>query len=144
MPPSPTSTAWKSGRRHPASTTTRRTCSVPYDSPARGWYLAACAGRYENQALDDAGTAFDAWGCEVVALRDFSPRWQGVVGWNHLAPDEDGYAGEYRLDYQVLELRYRFGPRQSFFCANYQLNNGRTADGQSRDDVIAGCFYYYF
>ncbi len=109
-----------------------------------GWYVAACAGRYENQALDDAGTAFDAWGCEVVALRDFTARWQGVLGWNHLAPDDDGYAEQYRLDYQVFELRYRFGPRQSFFCANYQINNGRSADGQSRDDVVAGCFYYYF
>lgn len=109
-----------------------------------GWYVAACAGRYENQALDDAGTAFDAWGCEVVALREFSARWQGVLGWNHLEPDEDAYGGCYRLDYQVFELRYRFGPQQSFFCANYQINNGRTADGQSRDDVVAGCFYYYF
>jgi predicted porin len=109
-----------------------------------GWYVAACAGRYENQAIDDAGTAFDAWGCEVVALRAFSARWQGVLGWNHLAPDDDGYAGRYRLDYQVLELRYRFGPHQSFFCANYQINNGRSAEDQARDDVVAGCFYYYF
>ncbi len=109
-----------------------------------GWYAAACAGRYENQAIDDAGTAFDAWGCEVVVLRMLDSHWQAVAGWNHLAPDESGYPGAYRLDYQVLELRYRFGAKRSFVCATYQFNNSRLAAGGLRDDVIAACFYLNF
>jgi hypothetical protein len=90
----------------------------------------------ENHETTDKDIYFDGTGWEVYGQYRLYDRWWAVAGWNKLEPDDaEVQAGDFKIDYSVLGLRYSFqGFRQMVF-ANVRLASGSTQDGTSRGDV---------
>ena len=67
-----------------------------------------------------------------------SARYGWLAATNYLEPDSDQtQAGEYRVDYAVLGLRYTFDDFRRMIFANVRLNSDLDADGAPRSDVYA-------
>jgi predicted porin len=80
---------------------------------------------------------FDGWGWEVYSQYQLRDRIWLTGGWNILRPDSDSaLAGDYRVQYGVIGLRYAPDGFQNMVYANYRLDGGRLADGTPLDDTF--------
>jgi hypothetical protein len=79
---------------------------------------------------------FDGWGWEVYGQYQLADRIWFTGGWNYLKPDGDqDQAGEYRVKYGVLGMRYTFDEFRRMVYFNVRLNDGRTQLGESIDNA---------
>jgi len=100
------------------------------------WYAGMIVARLLNHETTDQGIYFDGWGTELYAQYQLKDRWWLAGGYNHLKPDSgQDRAGDYRVSYGVLELRYTFDDFRRMIFANIQLEDSRNADG-TRDGNI--------
>lgn len=100
------------------------------------WYIGTVLARLQNHETTDRNIYFDGTGWEVYAQYNLYKRWWAVGGWNRLEPDSgELQAGDYKVDYGVVGVRYSFeGFRQMIF-ANARLNSSTTQDGLELDNV---------
>ena len=100
------------------------------------WYIGTVLARLQNHETTDRDIYFDGTGWEVYAQYNLYKRWWAVGGWNRLEPDSgELQAGDYKVDYGVVGVRYSFeGFRQMIF-ANARLNSSTTQDGLELDNV---------
>ena len=101
------------------------------------WYLGSVVSRLKNHETTDEGQYFDGWGWEVYGQYQLRDRIWVTGGWNVLRPDsDDTNAGDYRVQYGVIGLRYALDGFQNMVYANYRLDGGRLADGTQLDDTF--------
>ncbi len=101
------------------------------------WYLGSVVSRLLNHETTDQGEYFDGWGWEVYSQYQLRDSIWVTGGWNVLRPDsDDALAGDYRVQYGVIGLRYAPDGFQSMVYANYRLDGGRLADGTPLDDTF--------
>lgn len=94
------------------------------------WYAGLVFSRLENHETTDEGIYFDGWGSEFYGQYQVYDRWWLTGGYNILEPDSNQLlAGEYRVRYAVLGLRYTLDEFRHMLFANVRLNDGRDADG---------------
>ena len=90
------------------------------------WYLASVASRLDNHEATDEGNYFDAWGWEVYGQYRLSGNWWVTGRWNLLRPDDDrDQAGDYRIRFGVLGLRYALKDFDRYLYANLQMMEGQ-------------------
>jgi predicted porin len=101
------------------------------------WYASSVVSRLLNHETTDEGQYFDGWGWEVYGQYQLRDRIWVTGGWNVLRPDsDDTNAGDYRVQYGVIGLRYAPEGFQNMVYANYRLDGGRLADGTPLDDTF--------
>ena len=94
------------------------------------WYLATIVARLRNHDTTDEDIYFDGWGSEVYGHYNVHKFWWAVAGWNILEPDSDQVqAGDYRVRYGVVGIRYELREFAQMIYANARLDSGRLADG---------------
>ena len=94
------------------------------------YYAGMTISRLKNQETTNAGNYFDGWGWEYFGSYNFSNRWWVVGGWNVLEPDSNQpLAGDYRLRYGVLGLRYTFDKFRKMVYSEIRLDDSLSADG---------------
>jgi predicted porin len=101
------------------------------------WYLASVASRLDNHEATDEGNYFDAWGWEVYGQYRLSGNWWVTGGWNLLRPDDDqDQAGDYRIRFGVLGLRYALKDFDRYLYANLRSEHSRNQDGSRLGNVL--------
>ena len=102
------------------------------------WYLASTVARLLNHETTDQKRYVDAWGWEVYGrYRLFGKLW-AVGGWNWLKPDRgQPLAGQYRLKYGVLGLRYSIKEFRRLIYFEARFDKSRNADGTEIGDSAA-------
>jgi len=109
------------------------------------WYAALVLSRLENVATTDQFRYFDGKGAELYGQWEFRSDWWLVAGGNWLDPDEDDPdAGEYKVAYGVLGLRYTLDSFNRMIYAEYRLDHGRLYDGTRRDNELTIGFRWDF
>jgi hypothetical protein len=104
---------------------------------ADNWYASSVVSRLLNHETTDQGKYFDGWGWEVYGQYQLRDRIWITGGWNVLRPDSnDANAGDFRVQYGVIGLRYAPDGFQNMVYANYRLDGGRLADGTQLDDTF--------
>ena len=100
------------------------------------WYIGSVLARLQNHETTNQGIYFDGIGWEVYTQYNLYKRWWAVGGWNRLEPDSgEVQAGDYKVDYGVVGVRYSFeGFRQMIF-ANARLESSTTQNGLELDNV---------
>jgi len=99
------------------------------------WYLATTVARLRNHETTDEDIYFDGWGSEVYGQYNVYKLWWAVAGWNILEPDTDQVqAGNYRIRYGVIGVRYALKEFAQMLYANVRLDSGRLADGSPIDN----------
>jgi outer membrane protein N len=100
------------------------------------WYLGSVLSRLENHEATDERIYFDGWGWEVYAQYRLRGDWWLTGGWNWLRPDSDErQAGDYRVKYGVLGVRYALEGFDKALYLNYRGERSRRQDGSDADDV---------
>ena len=104
---------------------------------ADNWYASSVVSRLLNHETTDEGKYFDGWGWEVYGQYQLRDRIWITGGWNVLRPDSDAaLAGDFRVQYGVIGLRYAPDGFQNMVYANYRLDGGRLADGTQLDNTF--------
>jgi outer membrane protein N len=100
------------------------------------WYLGSVVSRLVNHETTDERIYFDGWGWEVYAqYRLRGDLWLNG-GWNWLRPDSDQWrAGNYRVKYGVVGLRYALDGFDKALYFNYRGEHSRRQDGSNADDA---------
>jgi predicted porin len=100
------------------------------------WYAGLSLARLENQETTDEGTYLDGWGSEFCGQYRVTDRVWLVGGYNILEPDSDQtLAGDFRIRYGMLGLRYSFEDFRRMIWANVRINDGLNEDGTPRPNV---------
>jgi predicted porin len=100
------------------------------------YYVGTTLSRLENHETTDDGDYFDGWGWEFFGSYNFANRWWMVGGWNLLEPDQNKpLAGDYRLRYGVLGVRFTFDEFRKMIFSEIRLDNSRNADGTRPGNV---------
>ena len=100
------------------------------------WYTGFTAARHKNHETTGEGIYFDSWGSEFYGQYRLVNRVWLVGGYNILEPDSDqAQAGEFRVKYSLLGLRYSFEDFRRMIWANVRVNDGLNADGSERSNV---------
>jgi predicted porin len=100
------------------------------------WYLGTVMSRLKNHEATDELIYFDGTGLEVYGQYRVHKQWWAVAGGNYLRPDTDQtQAGEFKVNYGVLGIRYSIREFEQMIFANVRLNNGRSQDGTPLGDV---------
>jgi hypothetical protein len=104
------------------------------------WYASLLYTDLENVEVTDQGRYIDATGVELYSQRQMTDRWWVIGGGNYLRPDDDEEdAGQFRIAYVVLGLRYTLRSFERMFYLEYKIDYGRTVDGRSgKDEVTIG------
>ncbi|NEV64978.1 porin [Thiorhodococcus minor] len=101
------------------------------------WYLGTVFARLRNHETTDQGRYFDGRGWELYAQRRLSGRWWGTLGWNWLQPDGgQPLAGDYRLKYGVVGLRYALKDFERYVYGNLKLESSIDEDGSHLENVL--------
>jgi predicted porin len=101
------------------------------------WYLGTVVARLHNHEATDEGNYFDGWGWEVYAQYRLRGRWWLTGGWNWLQPDGgQPLAGDYRIKYGVLGLRYALKDFERILYVNVRTEGSLKEDGSRVDDVL--------
>ena len=101
------------------------------------WYAGFIYSRLSNHETTDEGVYFDGSGSELYAQYNFTGRWWAVGGYNALEPDDDQrQAGDYRIRYGVLGLRYSLDEFRRMIFFNLRLDDSRNADGSKGSNVV--------
>jgi predicted porin len=100
------------------------------------WYSGTVVSRLENHETTGKNIYFDGTGWEAYGQYRVYKKWWAVGGWNILEPDDsEVQAGDYKVDYGVIGVRYSFqGFRQMIF-ANARLESSTTQDGLELGNV---------
>lgn len=100
------------------------------------WYIGTVVSRLENHETTGKNIYFDGTGWEAYGQYRVYKKWWAVGGWNILEPDDsEVQAGDYKVDYGVIGVRYSFqGFRQMIF-ANARLESSTTQDGLELGNV---------
>jgi predicted porin len=100
------------------------------------WYTGMVVARLENHETTDQGIYFNGWGSEFYGQYRLSdPLWL-VGGYNILEPDSNQtQAGDYRIRYAVVGLRYSFDDFRRMVFANVRINDGLDADGSPQANI---------
>ncbi|MDH3690235.1 MAG: hypothetical protein OEU36_12230 [Gammaproteobacteria bacterium] len=94
------------------------------------WYAALVAAWLDNHETTDDGIYFDGWGSEFYGQYRLFDRIWFVGGFNIQKPDSDqAQAGDYRVKYAVVGLRYSFERYRPMIFANVRINDDIDADG---------------
>jgi hypothetical protein len=97
----------------------------------------ASTRRCRCRRVGDAGNYFDGWGWEVYFHRRLWRNWWLAGGWNRLHPDAgQPLAGDYRVRFGVVGLRYALKDFDRVFYANVRVEDSRNQDGSGLDDVL--------
>ncbi|NEX17370.1 MAG: hypothetical protein C1943_12245 [Halochromatium sp.] len=101
------------------------------------WYLATVVARLQNQMTTDQGNYFDGVGWELYGQHRLGGKWWLTGGWNWLRPDGDQpLAGDYRVKFAVLGLRYALQDFDRVLYANLRDDRSLTADGSGTGNVL--------
>ena len=101
------------------------------------WYLATVLARLNNHEATDQGNYFEGWGWELYAQYRLRGRWWLIGGGNWLQPDGgQALAGDYRIKYGVLGLRYALQDFERFLYVNLRGDRSLDQDGSGVDDVL--------
>jgi len=101
------------------------------------YHMATTLARLENHETTDEGIYFDGWGWEMFSSYNFTNRWWLVGGWNLLQPDGlQPLAGEYRIRYGVLGLRYTFDGFRQMIYSEVRIDDSRNADGTRPGNIF--------
>lgn len=94
------------------------------------YYAGMTISRLKNQETTNVGNYFDGWGWEFFSSYNISNRWWVVGGWNVLEPDNNQpLAGDFRLRYGVLGLRYTFDKFRKMVYSEIRLDDSLSTDG---------------
>lgn len=100
------------------------------------WYAGLVAARLENHESTEEGIYFDGWGSELYGQYRVTDKIWLVGGYNVLEPDSDQIqAGDFRIRYALLGLRYSFEDFRRMLWANVRINDGLNADGTPRANI---------
>jgi len=100
------------------------------------WYAGLVLARLKNHMTTDEGIYFNGWGSEFYGQYRISNRWWLTGGYNVLEPDSDQVqAGDYRIRYGVVGLRYSFEDFRRMIFVNARINDGMNADGTPQANV---------
>jgi hypothetical protein len=93
--------------------------------------------RLNNHEATDQGNYFEGWGWELYAQYRLRGRWWLIGGGNWLQPDGgQALAGDYRIKYGVLGLRYALQDFERFLYVNLRGDRSLDQDGSGVDDVL--------
>ena len=100
------------------------------------YYLGVITTRLENHETTDTSTYFDGTGGEIYGQYNVHGPWWIIAGYNALIPDSDqSQAGQYKIDYGVLGVRYSIDGFQPMIYFNARIDNGRLTDGSSIGNI---------
>jgi hypothetical protein len=100
------------------------------------WYVGTIVSRLKNHETTGRAIYFDGTGWEVYGQYRFLGQWWAVGGWNKLKPDSgEAQAGDYRIDYGVVGVRYSFLGFTQMIFANARLESSTTQDGRETGNV---------
>lgn len=109
------------------------------------WYAALVIGRLENINTTNLNKYVDGWGTELYAQWQFKDRWWLIGGGNWFGPDsDDPEAGEFKVHYYVLGLRYTFDSLNRMVYVEYRMDNGLLHDGTPRRNELTVGFRWDF
>jgi predicted porin len=109
------------------------------------WYLATVVARLRNHEATDQGNYFDGLGWELYAQRRLRGKWWATGGWNWLQPDAgQPLAGDYRVKYAVIGLRYALKDFERVLYVNVRLDQSRDQDGEPSGDVLTAGIRWNF
>lgn len=109
------------------------------------WYAALVLSRLKNVETTDRLKYIDALGAELYVQWQIRNRWWLIAGGNWLDPDnEDRDAGEFKISYAVLGLRYTLDSFNRMLYAEYRFDQGRFVDGTGRKDEFTVGFRWDF
>lgn len=94
------------------------------------WYTGLTISRLVNHEATDENVYFDGSGVELYSQYQVQGPWWIVGGLNALVPDKgEQQAGDYRVEYGVISMRYSIDGFKKMVYFNARLDNGRLADG---------------
>jgi predicted porin len=100
------------------------------------WYVGWVLARMRNHETTDEGIYFDGWGSELYGQYQLSDRFWFVGGYNALEPDSgQAKAGDYRVRYSVVGLRYAPIDFKRMIYLNTRINDSRNADGTRESNI---------
>jgi predicted porin len=109
------------------------------------WYLATVIARLLNHEATDEDNYFDGWGWELYAQYRLRGKWWLTGGWNWLRPDADQpLAGDYRVKYGVLGLRYALKGFDRYLYLNLRGDSSLNQDGSGLGDVVTAGLRWNF
>ena len=101
------------------------------------WYLGATWSRTSNLHRTDALTYFDGEGIEFYGQYRIASDVWFLAGFNQLTPESNqSQAGEFRLEYSVLGVRYLFDGFRRMLYLESRIDSGRTSIGLDQDDQV--------
>ena len=111
---------------------------------ASDWLFASTFTRHRNMVQDDLGIYYDAYGSEVYASTNITPRFQFRTGLGYQAPrNNTRYEGEHRIQQYYLSFEYRYNNNLlDKIFAELIYDNGRDARGDARDNELILGFRY--
>ncbi len=91
------------------------------------------------QINDSTDYYYDGTGNELYIKYKFSQsrKWHVATGFNYLRPDKDTPAGDFDLQYAVLELAYSFSP-DSYAFVTTRIDNSHDISGNRSDPTVFG------
>lgn len=109
------------------------------------WYLATLLARMNNHETTNQGNYFDGWGMELYAQYRFKGNWWLTGGGNWLEPDGDqSLAGDYRIKFGVIGLRYTLRGFDRFLYANLRAERSRRQNGDAIGNVVTAGLRWNF
>jgi len=100
------------------------------------WYAGLTGARLDNHETTDEGVYFNGWGSEFYGQYRLTDRLWSVGGYNILKPNSDQtQAGDFRVSYAVLGLRYSFEDFRRMIWANVRISDGFAADGTPGENI---------
>lgn len=109
------------------------------------WYLGTVVARLRNHETTDQGHYFDGFGWELYGQRRLRGKWWGTFGWNWLEPAPgQPLAGDYRLKYGVVGVRYALKDFERYLYLNLKLDSSLEEDGRRRSNVLTAGLRWNF
>lgn len=100
------------------------------------WYAGLTGALLNNHETTNEGVYFNGWGSEFYGQYRLTDHLWSVGGYNILKPDSDQIqAGDYRISYSVLGLRYSFEDFRRMIWFNVRMSDGFLADGTPEENI---------
>ena len=123
----------------------QRAFAVAFRKYGENWYGALVIARMENIQTTDEFKYIDGYGAELYLQWQFGERWWLISGGNWSKPDsDDPDAGEYKIAYAVLGLRYTLDSFNRMLYAEYRMDNGILWNGTDRKNEFTIGFRWDF
>jgi predicted porin len=119
--------------------------ALAFRSYGENWYAALVLAWLDSIETTDQLKYFNGRGAELYAQWQFKDRWWFIGGFNWLEPfDDEPFAGEYKVQYAVLGLRYTLDSFNRMLYAEYRVENGTLWDGTPRKNELTIGFRWDF